>query len=88
MNIFRPHPFLFFNADGTTFTFMGFFVDRRTGRLINPQTGQQLDASSMITMKAELYDLLTSNFYRVNMSENFDDLTRYKQNNENLSEHL
>ena len=30
-----PHPYLFFNLDGNTFTFFGFYVNRRTGQLID-----------------------------------------------------
>ena len=28
-----PHPYLFFNPDGHTFTFFGFYIDRQTGKL-------------------------------------------------------
>lgn len=38
----HPHPYLFFNPDGQTFTFFGLFVDRTTGDLIDPNTGQKL----------------------------------------------
>ena len=37
-----PHPYLFFNTDGQTFTFFGFHVDKRTGFLIEPSTNQRL----------------------------------------------
>ncbi|RNA31081.1 E3 ubiquitin-ligase RNF213-like [Brachionus plicatilis] len=37
-----PHPYLFFNPDGQTFTFFGFYVDRRTGQIIDFQTKSPL----------------------------------------------
>ena len=37
-----PHPSLFFNPDGQTFTFFGFNVDRNTGYLLDPNTNNQL----------------------------------------------
>jgi hypothetical protein len=38
----HPHPYLFFNPDGQTFTFFGLYVDRTTGSLIDPSTGHKL----------------------------------------------
>lgn len=37
-----PHPYLFFNPDGQTFTFFGFYVDRNTGHLMEPNTNKRL----------------------------------------------
>ncbi len=38
----HPHPYLFFNPDGQTFTFFGFNVNHNTGELIDPNTQQRL----------------------------------------------
>ncbi len=37
-----PHPYLFFNPDGQTFTFFGFCVDRSTGHLLDSTTNAPL----------------------------------------------
>ncbi len=37
-----PHPYLFFNPDGQTFTFFGFYINRQTGALLEPNTNRQL----------------------------------------------
>ncbi len=37
-----PHPYLFFNPDGQTFTFFGFYVNKATGTLVEPNTGNRL----------------------------------------------
>ena len=37
-----PHPYLFFNPDGQTFTFFGFYVNKTTGTLVEPNTGNRL----------------------------------------------
>ena len=41
-----PHPYLFFNEDGQTFTFMGFTVDRQ-GNLVEPGTARVLERGIM-----------------------------------------
>ena len=38
----NPHPYLFFNPDGQTFTFFGFYVNTSTGQLLEPQTNRVL----------------------------------------------
>lgn len=38
----NPHPYLFFNPDGQTFTFFGFYVNTQTGQLLEPQTNRVL----------------------------------------------
>ena len=40
--LFSPHPYLFFNQDRTTMTFLGFFINS-AGDLVDPQTGQTLE---------------------------------------------
>ncbi|KAK3585576.1 hypothetical protein CHS0354_036763 [Potamilus streckersoni] len=66
-----PHPYLFFNPDGHTITFLGFNIDRRTGNLIDKQTRQVLETS---IMPQNLYDSLVRN--RVPIQEDFDSLPR------------
>ncbi len=43
-----PHPYLFFNPDGHTFTFFGFNVDRGSGYLVDPNTQQPLFDQSLV----------------------------------------
>ncbi|XP_053396018.1 E3 ubiquitin-protein ligase rnf213-alpha-like [Mercenaria mercenaria] len=69
-----PHPYLFFNSDRFTFTFLGFFIDRATGNLVDQQTGDVLEQS---IMNRKLYDSLLRNHAPI--QENFDDLPRDKK---------
>ncbi|XP_022803330.1 E3 ubiquitin-protein ligase rnf213-alpha-like isoform X2 [Stylophora pistillata] len=41
-----PHPYLFFNQDHITLTFLGFFINS-AGDLVDPQTGQTLERGLM-----------------------------------------
>ncbi|XP_053396009.1 E3 ubiquitin-protein ligase rnf213-alpha-like [Mercenaria mercenaria] len=66
-----PHPYLFFNSDRFTFTFLGFFIDRGSGNLIDQQTRTVLEHG---IMKQNLYDSLVRN--HAPMQENFDALPR------------
>ncbi|KAH3735719.1 hypothetical protein DPMN_042254 [Dreissena polymorpha] len=66
-----PHPYLFFNSDHFTFTFLGFFIQRATGNLIDQQTGLLLEQG---IMAQNLYDGLVRN--RAPLQENFDCLPR------------
>ncbi|KAL8623379.1 hypothetical protein ACOMHN_065913 [Nucella lapillus] len=66
-----PHPYIFFNPDKNTMTFLGFSVDPYTGNLTDQQTGQVLEQG---IMNRQLYQALT--FNRVPLNENFDDLPR------------
>ncbi|KAK3585584.1 hypothetical protein CHS0354_036771 [Potamilus streckersoni] len=66
-----PHPYLFFNPDGHTITFLGFNIDRNTGNLIDQQTRQVLETA---IMPINLYDSLVRN--RVPIQEDFDSLPR------------
>jgi len=68
---FSPHPYLFFNSDKFTFTFLGFNIDRRTGNLVDQQTKTVLENS---IMKTQLYDALIRN--HAPLKENFDSLPR------------
>ena len=44
--LFSPHPYLFFNQDRITMTFLGFFINS-AGDLVDPQTGQTLEKGLM-----------------------------------------
>ena len=67
-----PHPYLFFNDDRTSFTFMGFIINPQTGDLLDPQTGAILSPQAL---PRQLQEALIRN--RVNLSENFDQLSRH-----------
>ena len=70
--IFRPHPYTFFNEDGNSVSFVGFFIDRISGNRIDSKTKRILVEGVMPT---ELYDSLRRN--GVPLQENFDDLPKY-----------
>lgn len=42
-----PHPYLFFNPDGQTFTFFGFYVDRNSGLLLDSNSNRPLFGDSI-----------------------------------------
>ena len=44
--LFSPHPYLFFNQDHITMTFLGFFINS-AGDLVDPQTSQILEKGLM-----------------------------------------
>ena len=67
-----PHPYIFFNNDHMTMTFLGFNINRHTGDLIDPETHTVLERN---IMKKDLWDALKRNF--VDLNENFDDLPRF-----------
>ena len=69
---FSPHPYLFFNSDDETFTFLGFNIDKESRNLIDQQTGQVLEND---IMTRDLYGKLLHN--EVPLHENFDALNRY-----------
>ncbi|KAL3881508.1 hypothetical protein ACJMK2_027940, partial [Sinanodonta woodiana] len=69
-----PHPYLFFNPDGHTITFLGFNIERSTGNLIDQQTGRVLETA---IMPKKLYYCLVRN--RVPIKEDFDSLPRERK---------
>ncbi|XP_052062754.1 E3 ubiquitin-protein ligase rnf213-alpha-like isoform X2 [Mytilus californianus] len=71
-----PHPYLFFNPDHHSMTFLGFNIERGSGNLIDQQTRKVLEAA---IMQHTLFDALVRN--RVNLSENFDALPRHEKIN-------
>jgi hypothetical protein len=43
-----PHPYLFFNPDGHTFTFFGFYVNKKSGELIELKTQRVLFDNKLV----------------------------------------
>lgn len=65
----HPHPYLFFNPDGQTFTFFGLYVDRATGNLIDPNTNQKLfDELSIGKALMQGIELQDGNLLRENIA--------------------
>ncbi|XP_076466869.1 E3 ubiquitin-protein ligase rnf213-alpha-like [Babylonia areolata] len=67
-----PHPYIFFNPDGVTMTFLGFSIDANTGNLVDHQTGRTLEQG---IMTQQLFDILCKG-YKVPLAEDFDALPR------------
>ncbi|XP_078327262.1 E3 ubiquitin-protein ligase rnf213-alpha-like isoform X2 [Crassostrea virginica] len=65
------HPYLFFNPDHHTLTFIGFNIDKQTRNLVDRQTNRILERNIMTPV---LWNALVAN--RVPLQENFDDLIR------------
>jgi hypothetical protein len=70
---FSPHPYLFFNSDRETFTFLGFDIDKDTGNLVDKQTETVLEEA---IMHQKLYKGLIRN--KAPLHEDFDELERYQ----------
>ncbi|KAK7494871.1 hypothetical protein BaRGS_00013998, partial [Batillaria attramentaria] len=66
-----PHPYIFFNPDEHSMTFLGFSIDAASGNLVDQQTGRVLEQG---IMTRQLYQSLMLN--RVPLTENFDVLPR------------
>ncbi|XP_070190023.1 E3 ubiquitin-protein ligase rnf213-alpha-like [Littorina saxatilis] len=66
-----PHPYIFFNPDGHSMTFLGFSIDAASGNLVDQQTGKVLEQG---IMSKQLFKALALN--RVPLTENFDALPR------------
>ena len=77
-----PHPYLFFNPDGQTFTFFGFYVDRNSGALLEPNTNKRLFDNLLIDKRLmqgiELQDrnLLSENIANMSKQEKIFKLLR------------
>ena len=69
---FSAHPYLFFNPDQHTMTFIGFNINKFNRNLVDQQTGVTLVEN---IVSKQLWDALQRN--KVPLRENFDDLTRY-----------
>ncbi|XP_053396356.1 E3 ubiquitin-protein ligase rnf213-alpha-like [Mercenaria mercenaria] len=69
-----PHPYLFFNSDRETFTFLGFFIDQDTGNLVDLQTRTVLEEG---IMSPDLYKILVEN--KAPLQEDFDSLQRHEK---------
>lgn len=57
-----PHPYLFFNTDGHTFTFFGFHVNKSNGQLINPTNSQPLFDNKILLNRQLIQGLTIFNF--------------------------
>ncbi|KAL1264673.1 hypothetical protein QQF64_005028, partial [Cirrhinus molitorella] len=69
----EPHPYVFFNADHSTMSFLGFHV-KKNGTILNavdPGSGKVLMGN---VMTQDLFSDIE--LQRINLSENFDDLSR------------
>ncbi|KAF4106371.1 E3 ubiquitin-protein ligase rnf213-beta-like isoform X3 [Onychostoma macrolepis] len=69
----EPHPYIFFNADHFTMSFLGFHV-QKIGTILNavdPRSGEVLMGN---VMTQELFSDIERQ--RINLSEDFDDLSR------------
>lgn len=71
-SITSAHPYLFFNPDQNTITFIGFNIDRCSRNLVDQQTRMILERN---IMSKQLWGALREN--NVPLQENFDDLSRY-----------
>ncbi|XP_071112375.1 E3 ubiquitin-protein ligase rnf213-alpha-like [Haliotis cracherodii] len=67
-----PHPYIFFNPDGNSMTFLGFNIDRQTGNMVDQQTQKVLEKG---LVPRKLQDALIRN--RVNINENIEQMKRY-----------
>ena len=68
-----PHPYLFFNSDKSTFTFMGFKVNSEE-KLVNPYNGEPFNRDDSLKLPRCLVDGLKTN--KVNLNEDFDSIPR------------
>ena len=68
---FSSHPYIFFNPDGVTMTFLGFRIDRASGNLLDPSTKTVLESKITTT---NLYDALKRQ--GVDLAEEFDNKQR------------
>ena len=62
-----PSPYIFFNEDRTSITFVGFKVDKITGNLINPADGNIIERAIInvhLLSKLELKGVNFSEDYR------------------------
>ena len=66
-----PHPYIFFNYDRVSMTFMGFYIDK-SGSLIDPATKKVIEPNIMPPkLRAGLQ------LQRVELDKDFDSLPRY-----------
>lgn len=72
------HPYIIFNADHTTFTFMGIYVDRKHYKFVNPNTNEIIDLPELELKSNMRIALLTQ---RVPIFENFNNFPRTKKIN-------
>eukprot|EP00392_Amoebophrya_sp_AT5.2_P001285 g1287.t1 len=61
------HPYLFFNTDGHSLTFLGFSIDASTGHLLDPRKNNRVIESNIIPLR--LFDALLAQ--NVDLKEDF-----------------
>lgn len=69
-----PHPYIFFNPDHNSLTFLGFCVERRNGNILVPRTARILDVNAV---SKDLFDGLERN--NVDLSEDFESKSRIEK---------
>jgi E3 ubiquitin-protein ligase RNF213 len=72
-----PHPYLFFNPDGHTFTFFGFYVRRHTGELIDPNTEQTLFTNNLVLSRQLMHGI--SHQARNVLNERISEMTKLEK---------
>ena len=73
---FRPHPYIFFNPDHDTMTFLGFRVDQE-GNLLDPQTRKIIQEGIMTRhLRTGLY------VQKVDLENSFESYSKYVSSNE------
>lgn len=70
-SVYSVHPYLFFNPDQQTMTFIGFNITKDSRSLVDQQTKVTLEEN---IMSKQLYDALQRN--GVPLQDDFDSLTR------------
>lgn len=72
------HPYIIFNADRQTFTFMGIYLDRRDYKFLNPNTKKPIGDTGIVITPQMRIDLLRQ---KVPIYDNFNDFPRTKKIN-------
>ena len=72
-----PHPYLFFNPDGQTFTFFGFCVDRNTGHLLD-QTSNAPLFDNKLSINRNLMQAIESQNAKI-LKENISKLSKIEK---------
>lgn len=74
------HPYIIFNADGVTFTFMGIYLDRKNYKFKNPNRPNEFIELPELQLKSNLRIALLKQ--RVPIFENFNDFPRTRKIND------
>jgi hypothetical protein len=73
------HPYIIFNSDRETFTFMGIYLDRRKYKFINPNNNEILEENEYKIKPQLRIELLRQ---RVPLYDNFNEFPRTKKINQ------